>query len=169
VKERKPSSYDKDKKPGLELRQAKESKPPHAKDKKITGKPARLKQHPDIDMVRYRIEVGRDQGVMPKDIVGAIANEAGIDSQYIGQIKLFDSFSTIELPHGMPKDIFQHLKKVRIREYKLNISADGDEGKAPGAAAEGRRTHKEFDGKTGKKTAPKKARPTLKTAKRKPS
>jgi len=174
----------KDKKPAPEARDVKEAKPAR-KNKPIVdkpsaakltigktnaGKPARLKQHPDIDMVRYRIEVGRDQGAMPKDIVGAIANEAGIESQYIGHIKLFDNFSTVELPGGMPKDIFQHLKKVRIRECKLNISVDGDEGKpGHGASAAGHRMHKDFDPKAGKKRASKRARPgEVKQSKRKP-
>jgi len=100
-------------------------KPPREKrGKQAETKSLRSRQRADIDMVRYRIEVGRNQGVMPKDIVGAIANEAGIDSQYIGHIKLFDDFSTVELPDGMPKEIFQHLKKTRIRECKLKISID---------------------------------------------
>jgi ATP-dependent RNA helicase DeaD len=50
------------------------------------------------DMVRYRIDVGRDHGVQVKDIVGAIANEAGIESRFIGRIALYDESSTVELP-----------------------------------------------------------------------
>jgi ATP-dependent RNA helicase DeaD len=152
-----------------ERQEAKAAKPSH-KDKQAASKPPRLRQHPDINMVRYRIEVGRDQGVMPKDIVGAIANEAGIESQYIGHIKLFDNFSTVELPEGMPKDIFQHLKKVRIRECKLKISVDGSEGKAGRAnVADGRRTHKGkgAERKAKNKSAPKRARPGVKQGKRK--
>jgi ATP-dependent RNA helicase DeaD len=84
--------------------------------------PPRLKNHPDVEMRRYRIEVGKNQEALPKDIVGAIANEAGIDSQYIGQIKLYDNYSTVDLPDGMPKETFQHLKRVRVREHKLDIS-----------------------------------------------
>ncbi|MDR2688212.1 MAG: DEAD/DEAH box helicase, partial [Azoarcus sp.] len=49
-------------------------------------------------LLRYRIDVGRDQGASPKEIVGAIANEGGIEGRYIGQIDLFDDFSTVELP-----------------------------------------------------------------------
>jgi hypothetical protein len=54
-------------------------------------------------MVRYRIDVGRDHGVQVKDIVGAIANEAGIESRFIGRIALYDESSTVELPAGMPE------------------------------------------------------------------
>ena len=86
-----------------------------------------LKQHDDVDMVTYRIEVGKNHGVMPKDIVGAIANEAGIDSQNIGRIKLEDDFSTVDLPDGMPKDIFQHLKnKVRVCQQPMKLSLVGE-------------------------------------------
>lgn len=75
----------------------------------------------DEDMVTYRIEVGREHGVQPKHIVGAIANEAGIDSSFIGHIKLYDGFSTVDLPEGMPDDVFQHLKKVWVCGRQLNI------------------------------------------------
>ncbi|MCP3907613.1 MAG: DEAD/DEAH box helicase [Oceanicoccus sp.] len=68
----------------------------------------------DINMVRYRIEVGRDDGVTPGNIVGAIANETGIDGDHIGHIKLHDNHSTVDLPEGMPKDMLNTLKKVRI-------------------------------------------------------
>ncbi len=70
----------------------------------------------------YRIEVGHNDGAQPGNIVGAIANEAGIDSQYIGRIQLFDSFSTVDLPKGMPKDIFQTLKKARVCNKPLALS-----------------------------------------------
>jgi ATP-dependent RNA helicase DeaD len=70
--------------------------------------------------------VGREHGVEPKHIVGAIANEAGIESQYIGHIKLFDTYSTIDLPEGMPKDIYKHLKRVWVCGRQLNISLLGE-------------------------------------------
>jgi ATP-dependent RNA helicase DeaD len=72
-------------------------------------------------MVVYRIAVGREQGATPKDIVGAIANEANIDSKFIGQINLFDDYSTVELPDGMPSDLFNLLKKVRVKRVPLDI------------------------------------------------
>ena len=75
-------------------------------------------------MVRYRIEVGRNHGAEPKHIVGAIANEAGIESRYIGHIKLFDEFSLVDLPEGMPKHVFQHLKTVWVCGQQLRIRPD---------------------------------------------
>ncbi len=79
----------------------------------------------DVPMARYRLEVGRNDEVKPGDIVGAIANEADIDSQHIGHIKLHDDHSTVDLPAGMPDDLLKHLKKVKIRNRAINISVDG--------------------------------------------
>ena len=84
---------------------------------------AALKDDPDIEMVRYRIDVGHTQGATPKHIVGAIANEAGMDSRYIGRIDIFDDFSTVDLPSGMPREVLQHLKKVRLGKFRFNLSA----------------------------------------------
>ncbi|MDH5601044.1 MAG: DEAD/DEAH box helicase [Gammaproteobacteria bacterium] len=78
-------------------------------------------------MQTYRLEVGHDHGVKPGNIVGAIANEAGIDSKHMGRIQINDDYSTIDLPEGMPKDIFMDLKSVRVAGQKLNISVFGEE------------------------------------------
>ncbi|MET0092929.1 MAG: DEAD/DEAH box helicase, partial [Sedimenticola sp.] len=77
---------------------------------------------PEEGMERFRIEVGHNHEVKPGNIVGAIANEAGLDSQYIGHIRIFDDHSLVDLPEGMPKDIFQDLKKTWVCGQKLNIS-----------------------------------------------
>ncbi len=76
----------------------------------------------DIPMTPYRIEVGKEHGAEAKNIVGAIANEAGIESKYIGHLKLNDTYSTIELPEGMPKDVYKHLKRVWVCGQQLKIS-----------------------------------------------
>ena len=70
----------------------------------------------------YRMEVGRMHRVGPKDIVGAIANEADLESRYIGEIQIFDDFSTVDLPDGMPEDVLDHLQTVKIcgRATQLN-------------------------------------------------
>ena len=80
-----------------------------------------LRRSPDMKMTTYRIEVGRSDGVEPRNIVGAIANEADINSQNIGHIKLFDQFSTVDLPSDTPKNIIDHLKKVWVAGKKLEI------------------------------------------------
>ncbi len=80
-----------------------------------------LRQHPDVELVRYRIEVGSDHGASPGDIVGAMINEAGIESEFIGHIDMQSEHSTVDLPDGMPKEIFQHLKRVRVRQQAMKI------------------------------------------------
>ncbi len=81
----------------------------------------------DEGMDRYRIEVGHDHQVKPGNIVGAIANEADIESKYIGRICIYDSHSTVDLPEGMPKEMLYTLKKVWVSGQQLKISRDGDQ------------------------------------------
>ena len=73
-------------------------------------------------MERYRLEVGNVHGVKPGNIVGAIANEADIDSEYIGRVEIFDDYSTVDLPEGMPRELFKHLKSVWVSGQRLQIS-----------------------------------------------
>ena len=73
-------------------------------------------------MQRYRIEVGHEHKVRPGNIVGAIANEAGIESKYIGRINIFDDYSIVDLPEGMPKETLQHLQKTYVAGRKIQIS-----------------------------------------------
>jgi ATP-dependent RNA helicase DeaD len=129
---------------------------PDTKERR-SGKPERARKPSPADTVRYRIEVGRRHEATAGDIVGAIANEAGIDSQYIGQIKLYDDYSTVDLPEGMPQDVLRHLKQVRVRQHKLDISREvagkiGEGGKsgdrplkAKTSTAEKSRFHKTKD------------------------
>jgi ATP-dependent RNA helicase DeaD len=79
-----------------------------------------------IPMDSYRMGVGRAQQIKVSDIVGAIANEAGINSSNIGRIQLFDDHSIVDLPQGMPKDILQQLKSVRVRGHMMNLSRTGE-------------------------------------------
>ncbi len=69
----------------------------------------------------YRVEVGHEHGVKPGNIIGAIANEAGLDSQFIGRLSIRDHYSLIDLPDGMPKEVFEHLKKVWVVQQQLRI------------------------------------------------
>jgi len=85
-------------------------------------KPRRAFATPDIEMELFRIEVGHAHGVKPGNIVGAIANETGISGDHIARIKIEDDYSTVELPAGMPKELLNELKKVRVVGQKLNIS-----------------------------------------------
>lgn len=103
----------------------------------IDTTPEPLKDFPDIEMERFRIEVGKRHGAKPGDIVGAIANEVGIESCYIGEINMRGEFSTVDLPSGMPKELYNQLKSVRVRQQQLRISKFGKEqpGKPNKAAA----------------------------------
>ena len=76
----------------------------------------------DVKMETYRVAVGHEHQVKPGNIVGAIANEAGIDSKYIGRIQIFDNHSLVDLPEGMPAEVLQHLKKVWVAGQELRIS-----------------------------------------------
>ena len=77
-------------------------------------------------MQTFRIEVGYIHGVKPGNIVGAIANEAGLDSKYIGRIEIYDDYSTLDLPASMPDDLLSHLKTVWVAGQQLHISREGE-------------------------------------------
>ncbi len=73
-------------------------------------------------MERYRIEVGRSHGVKTRNIVGAIANESGLESKHIKIINIDTEFSFVDLPYGMPKDVFSILQKTWVKSRKMSIS-----------------------------------------------
>ena len=98
------------------------------------------------DMELYRIEVGRDDGVEVRHIVGAIANEGDISSRYIGNIKLFASHSTIELPKGMPGEVLQHFTRTRILNKPMNMQLMGDAQPRPDRGGERRGGGRGFGG-----------------------
>jgi ATP-dependent RNA helicase DeaD len=89
----------------------------------------RPQKRPAKGMERFRIEVGYKHGVKPGNIVGAIANEAGLDSQHIGHIDIHTEHSTVDLPLGMPKEVFQDLRKTRVCGQRLDISRPGKHAK----------------------------------------
>lgn len=91
------------------------------KDKKPANSPRFRDEDDAIEMERYRIAVGRAHGAKPGNIVGAIANEAGLDSRYIGHIDIRDDHSFVDLPAGMPKELLRHLQKVWVAGQMLKI------------------------------------------------
>jgi ATP-dependent RNA helicase DeaD len=105
------------------------------------------REKPDVGMESFRIEVGHAHGVKPANIVGAIANEAGLDSKYIGRIDIQDDYTVLDLPEGMPKELLMHLKKVWVSGQQLRIHKVG-EGDAGGDAAP--RKFKPAGARTGK-------------------
>ena len=105
-----------------------DDRPPHARREK------RSEDGPPMET--FRIEVGHAQGVLPGNIVGAIANEAGLDGKFIGHIDIREDHSFVDLPEGMPKEIFRELKKVKIRGAELRITRV--DSKPPRPEADGR-------------------------------
>lgn len=136
------------------------------RSRKATGsdKARPLKGHPEVEMIRFRIEVGYQQDVKPGNIVGAIANEADLDSEYIGHIEIYEDHSTVDLPAGMPKETFIALKKARVGQRRLDISVAGEH------APEKKRKPLSFKSKKkGKTGAKRKAKPgTHERKKKKP-
>ena len=84
-----------------------------------------------VPMVTYRLEVGNNDKITPSNIVGAIANEADIESRFIGEIKLHDEYSTVDLPKGMPAELLNHLKKVRVCAKPMQISVLNGDNSGP--------------------------------------
>jgi len=111
---RKPSRRERERDRGND--RGKERNQDRGRDRSRKDKP------PAEDMASYRIEVGNNHDVRPGNIVGAIANEAGLDSNNIGHIKIYDDYSLVDLPSGMPKDVFNDLKKVWVSGQQLQIS-----------------------------------------------
>ncbi len=102
-----------------------------APPRKDTGSEKRRKprENRDEGMVKYRIEVGRAHGVKPGQIMGAIANEAGLDGENIGRIKIEDDHSFVDLPDGMPAAIERKLSTAWVCGQQLRISKVGQERK----------------------------------------
>ncbi len=94
-------------------------------DRPSPAKKEREVRSADFPMRAYRIEVGNVHGVKAANIVGAIANEAGLDARHIGRIEIFDAHSTLDLPDGMPKELMEHLKKVVVAGQAIKISVLG--------------------------------------------
>lgn len=80
------------------------------------------REHDDEALQTYRVEVGEMHGVKPSNIVGAIANEAGLEGRFIGRVVIESDHSYVDLPGGMPKEIFRALQKVRVAGQQLQIS-----------------------------------------------
>jgi ATP-dependent RNA helicase DeaD len=120
-------------------------RPPRRKDDTSAprGKKRRDKTstEPDSDKQRYRIDVGHEHGVKPGNIVGAIANEAGLDGEHIGHISIEKNYSLVDLPAGMPRDIFMDLKKVRVCGRPMKIVPHGKPDK-PRKRKPGNKAHK---------------------------
>lgn len=73
----------------------------------------------------FRVEVGRIHGLRPSMLVGAIANEGGLDSKFIGKIKMHDTYSTVDLPQHLEKHLVKALARTRVVNHPLRLSRSG--------------------------------------------
>ena len=103
-----------------------EQRPPRRSKTAGSDEVIPLKGHPEVEMQRFRIAVGYQHGVKPGNIVGAIANEAQLDSEYIGHIEIFEDYSTVDMPAGMPKETLFALRKARVCQQRLDIAPAGE-------------------------------------------
>ncbi len=89
-------------------------------------KKERIAREPEPGMATYRIEVGYEDGVKPGNIVGAIANEGGVDSKFIGRIEIFEDYTVLDMPADLPADVLDTLTGVRVAGRPMRIRRDGE-------------------------------------------
>jgi ATP-dependent RNA helicase DeaD len=89
-----------------------------------TGRPRRDRGTADADVTRIYIGLGRKAGMRPGDLVGAIANEAGIDARAIGAVDIADRFSLVEVPDEAVDEIIGALRSTTIRGKKVVVRRD---------------------------------------------
>jgi ATP-dependent RNA helicase DeaD len=78
------------------------------------------------EVTRLFIGAGRRAGIRPADLVGAIANEAGLSSRDLGQIEIGDNFSIVEVPEQAADQVIAAMKRTSLRGKKVTIRRDRD-------------------------------------------
>jgi ATP-dependent RNA helicase DeaD len=117
-----------------------------------TPRVKRRERPDDVEMVRYRVAVGRSHGVKAGNLVGAIANETGLDSEFIGRIDIHDEHSFVDLPVGMPRELVRHMRKVWVAGQRLGLTAVEDV--APGTGKRKRPSPKPGSSPTARPHSP---------------
>lgn len=107
-------------------RRERDSTPPSdrgSRKERSTGKPKERgsRKGGDIAKDTYRLQVGSKHGVTPREVVGAIANEAGLDGALIGHIQIAEDHTLVDLPEGMPDDVLKHLQRVYVCHQPLRL------------------------------------------------
>ena len=92
---------------------------PRGRDRRRVDRESRP---PEDNMMRYRVEVGYRDRVKPGNLVGAIANESGLQGRMIGRIQIFDAHSLVDLPKGMPEDVYNALRRLKVMNRELQIT-----------------------------------------------
>ena len=67
------------------------------------------------------IGAGKEAGIRPGDLVGAIANEAGLNSNVIGAVEVMDRFSLVEVPEVLAREIIEALSRTRVKGQKVAV------------------------------------------------
>jgi ATP-dependent RNA helicase DeaD len=84
----------------------------------------RAKKETPWTAAKLWIGAGRKLKMRPGDLVGAIANEAGLDSSHIGAIQIADNFSTVEVPEALAEEVIAALKSTKIKGLKVQVRRD---------------------------------------------
>jgi ATP-dependent RNA helicase DeaD len=111
-------------------------RPERSFDRPERAKKERIVREPEPGMRTYRIEVGYQHGVKPGNIVGAIANEGGVDSKHIGRIEIYDDYTVLDMPDDLPPDQLDYIAGIRVAGQFLRISRDGEGAPPPRADAQ---------------------------------
>jgi ATP-dependent RNA helicase DeaD len=96
-------------------------------------------------MARLWVGAGRQAGVRPADLVGAISGETGLKSAFIGAIEIADRFSLVEVPEEVADDVIEALAATKLRGQKVTVRRDRDAGAGGGPGGpreEGPRPHR---------------------------
>jgi ATP-dependent RNA helicase DeaD len=119
-------------------------------------------------METFRIEVGSVHGIKPGNVVGAIANEAGIEGVHIGRVDIREDHSYVDLPEGMPKQIFNELQKVRVAGRELRMSRVSEKPPKPPRATLGRHrgAASREDSRAGNGTEVRRVKPKIRARRR---
>jgi ATP-dependent RNA helicase DeaD len=90
----------------------------------------------DVPMARIFVGAGRQAGMRPADLVGAISGETGLKSSFIGAIEIADRFSLVEVPDEVADDIIEALASSKLRGQKVPVRRDRDTGPRDSAGEE---------------------------------
>lgn len=83
--------------------------------------PAQNHSSATVRLVRYRLNVGAQQQVLPEKLKQVLVEESGVDIKNIANVRIQDDYTLIDLPDEMPQEIFHHLRIVEINGHKLDI------------------------------------------------
>ncbi len=105
-----------------EDRRSNDRRPPMLGDRQQDDRPSRRERAPEAGMVTCRMEVGRNQGLQPSDVVGAIANMTGLSRKIVGQIKLYDEYSMVDIVQEHVPAVVEKLFRCKLKQRQTKIT-----------------------------------------------